>query len=459
MFRFRLALCLAALVLMLSQTAFGQDGEAFTLEQCLDIALKNNPQLKSAGYQVDQAGANVTDSYSTVLPRITTSLSTGRFIQGDRTTIADSPVGIDSTTGEVIYEQVQITQPGAARNSHSASINYSQTLWDFGRSFNTIKQARSSFDAASANLVSARQNTYATVEQTYLQMLKALKLEQEYVEAVDRSQEQLDRTKSMYEIGSVAQVDVYRSEVTLANDEINLITQKNAVDIARANLNVAMGRDPGTPLNILDVQTEVQRPEFALEQAIEIAQKNNPDLRQYEYDMQSAEYGLKVSKSAYWPTIGVNVSYSRNNPDLGRVYGDFGNNYSVTLGARLDFNIFNGLSDRAAVSRQSALHSIAQENWIAQKRQIELEVKQAYLNVNAALTISEINQRSLRAAEEEFRLAEERYRVGAGTQLEVTDAQVSLTSARVNLVSAKYDAMIAKAQLEAALGTVQLEKP
>jgi outer membrane protein len=187
----------------------------------------------------------------------------------------------------------------------------------------------------------------------------------------------------MYEIGSVAQVDVFRSEVTLGTDEINYITQQNIVKIARGNLNVALGRDPETPIEIVEVEATTKPAQFTLEEAITISEKNNPNLRRFEDEMRGAEYGMKVAKGAYWPTIGISVSYSRDNTDLSRVYGGFGKNFNVSLGAQLNFNIFNGLSDVADVARQSATYSIAKENWLNTRRQLHLEVKQAYLNLQA----------------------------------------------------------------------------
>ncbi|MFQ5824380.1 MAG: TolC family protein [bacterium] len=452
---FKLTVALLSIFGFFTGISYAQDGQALSLEDCINIAMKNNSELKMAVYQVDQAGAGVKGSYSGVLPRITTSFQSGRFIQGDRTLLTDVPVGFDSTTSTAIYKQTEITQPGASRNSHFARITYSQTLFDFGRSLNAIKQANASFDAWSNNLNSVQHSVYSTVKQRYLELLKAVKLEKEYIEAVERSNEQLKRTQSMYEIGSVAQIDVYKAEVVLATDEINLINQRNAVEIARGNLNVAMGKDPETTIQIIELETKINPFKYTLEEAFSIAEQNNPDLKRYENDMNSSEYGMKIAKAAYWPSIGFSVSYSRNNTDFNKVYGDFSKNFSVSFGAQLDFNIFNGLADAAEVARQSANYAIAKENWLNRNRTLRLEVKQYYLNLKAWQEISKINERNLRSAEEDFRLAQERYRVGAGTLLEVTDAQVALTRARVTLVSAKYDAMIAQAQLEAAMGTIE----
>ncbi|RMF63360.1 MAG: TolC family protein [Calditrichaeota bacterium] len=462
---FRIGLSGLALVVLWVHTGLAQDGHALSLQECIEIALKNNSDFKTANYQVDRAGANVLGSYSAILPRISASLNSNRSIIGQTVNLRNIPVVdpetgqtvIDPETGQPVVDQVESTSPSRSFNRHQMSISYNQTLFDFGRSFSQIKQAKAGFESASEGLQSTRHAVIATVKQRYLELLKAIKLEQEYREAVERSKEQLDRTQSMYEIGSVAQIDVYKQEVALGTDQINLINQRNIVDIARGNLNVAMGRDPETPIEIKDLDVLPSPPDFTLQDAMRIAVENNPDLRRFEFDMKSAEYGRKAAKGRYLPSIGLSLVYSRDNEKLRRVYGEFDKNFFIQVGASFDLNIFNGLADKAEVGRQTANYSIARENWLNRKRTLELEVKQAYLNLKASLEISKINEKNVRAAEEDFRLAQERYRVGAGTLLEVTDSQVSLTRARVNLVRTKYDAIIARAQLEAAMGVIDEE--
>ncbi|MCG8605273.1 TolC family protein [bacterium] len=451
---FKVALCLMFL-LSLCVAAFAQNGNALTLEECINIGLKDNSLLKNAIYQVDRAGANVKGSYASVLPRVSLSLSSGRDFQGATEISQLNPVGIDSVTGEVLVERSRTTIGSSSAPSHSAVLSYRQTLFDFGRNWNSIKQAKASYDAMSSNLMSARQFVYSNVKQRYFELLKAINLEEEFKQAVGRSKEQLGRTQSMFEIGSVAQVDVYRSEVTLGNDEINYINQQNIVRVAKANLNVAMGRDPETSIQIVEMTIPTDPSKYTLEEALSIAEQNNPNLTRFEYDMQSSEYGRKAAKGAFLPSIDLSLNYFRSNTELNRVYGDPTKDFRATLDFSFSYDLFNGMSDAAEISRQSANYSIAKENWINERRQTHLNVKQSYINLRAFDEISKINERNLRAAEEEYRLAQERYRVGAGTQLEVTEAQVSLTRARVQLVRAKYDAMISQAQLEAAMGITE----
>ncbi len=471
----RFKLILGTMLLLLMQTGFvsAQNGALLTLEECINISLKNNSDFRNAVNNVDRAGADVKGAYSGVLPQITSNFQSGKSTRGQTRNAQDITefvpltltdvngaehsilaTKLDPATGFPVIDRIEFSSPTRSFWGHSMTLRYNQTLFDFGRSWNVIKRAKASYDASSQGLIAARHNVYATVMQRYLELLKAQKLEQEYVEAVERSNGELKRTQSMFEIGSIAQIDVYRQEVNLGRDEINLVVQQNIVKVAAGNLNVAMGREPDEPIHIADIEMTGKALDFPLQEAYTIAEGNNPGLRQFEFDMKGAEYGRKVAKGSFWPSIGVGATYSRDNENLDRVYGALNQNYFLSVGASVSFNLFNGFSDAAELSRQSANYSIARENWVGERRKLQLRVKQAYLNLQGYNRITSINETMLRSAAEEYRLAQERYRVGAGTQLEVTEAQVSLTRARVQVVSSKYDAMIAKAQLDAAMGTV-----
>jgi outer membrane protein TolC len=83
-----------------------------------------------------------------------------------------------------------------------------------------------------------------------------------------------------------------------------------------------------------------------------------------------------------------------------------------------------------------------------------LRVNQAFLYLEALQEIASVNRDNLLAAEEDLRLAEERYRVGSGTLLEINDARVAVTRAKQIVVGAKYDSQVARATLEALMGTL-----
>ena len=130
-------------------------------------------------------------------------------------------------------------------------------------------------------------------------------------------------------------------------------------------------------------------------------------------------------------------------------------NYSISVGAQIDLNIFKGFADKTEVQRQSLNYSKAQEDYNERKRVLKAQVTQAFLSLKAYKEISEINDTNLVAAEEDLRLAQESYKIGAGTLLELIDAQLAVTQARSTLVRAKYNTQIALAYLESLMSVVE----
>jgi outer membrane protein TolC len=447
-------LIFSIVALVLANAAFAQNSRPLTLDECVAIAMRDNSTLRNAERRAQVAGTNVMSARASILPQINTSLSSGKIQQGDRTLLGDVPVGIDPVTGRAIYERRTITQPGYSSNSNSARVDASLLLFDFGASWNRIRQANAAEDASTKIYQSTRQNTILLVHQRYFGYLKELQLLAVYEDAAKSSDEQLKRTESMYEIGSVAQGDVFRARTTLGQDRINLITQKNQVRNARDLLNVAMGRPADAELSIVDIEEDSQIRDYNLEEVVKLAVEKNPDLQSYQHEMRRAQLGKRVAMSAFLPSFSVSGAYSRSHNEFERVYSDFNKNWFGSIGISMRLNLFNGFSDHANVEREALNYRIAEEEYQNRLRNLRLEAEQALFSLQAWKEITEINKDNLASAQEDLRLAQERYRVGAGTLLDIINAQANLTRARSTLVRAKYDSKIALAQLQATMGTL-----
>lgn len=443
------------LILILVSANLAQQEEALTLDACIKIALKNNSILRNAQRRLQSAGTNVTAATSNFLPSVSLSLGSGRFVQGARVIKQDVPIGLDPRTGRIIYEQKEIYQNRVERNYNQAQISLNQTLFDFGRSIFTLKQARAQRDASKYSMLNTRQSVILNVEQAYYELLKAQRLADVYQEAVNLAEEQVNRAQTMMDIGLASQAEVYQAKVNLGTNQRNLLTQKNLVAIARANLNNALGRDPSIEVRIIEDESAPIFPQYSFEEAVRVAIENNQEIKALELQAQSYYYNYKVAQTLFMPTIGANLTYTRNNDEISRVYtAQLDKDYSANIGARFNLNIFNGFSDKAAVQRESINYQMALEDLMERKRTLTVEVKQYFLELKTYQDILEINKQNIEAAKENLRLQKEKRRVGSGTELDVTQAQVELTRAQTDYISAKYDAQIAKAKLEAAMGRI-----
>jgi outer membrane protein TolC len=467
-------LVFCATVLLGINPAFTQNGRPLNLQECIDIALRNNSSVRNAERQMQLAGVDVMTARAAILPQVNTSFYSGKFQRGDQQTVDIVPIDWETVPAPVLarnlvdtigvfplrgaptaYARQEYTIDGFKVNSNSARLNVAWTPFDFGQSWYNIRAANASEDASQKSYESTQQSTIFQVQQRYFEHLKSLRLLEVQQEAVKSNEEQLKRTESMYEIGSVAQGDVFKQRTVLGNSRISLIRQENAVANTQALLNVALARDPHAELNILDVEDSSERDDYKLEQVLQVALEKNPGLKSLEKSMRSADLAVKAAKLNYLPSVTLSASYDRQNPVFNQVYSGFKQNYNLSYGVSVSFNLFNGFSDQALVERQGLSYHIARENLADRERNLRLEVEQALLDLQAAKEITAINEDNLKSAEEDLRLAQERYRVGAGTLLDIITAQVNVTNAKATLVNAKYDMMIARAQLKAAMGTLE----
>ncbi len=441
---------------MSAHSAVAQETKVLSLNDCIEIALKNNSTLRNAKRQHLIAKANVVTARSNFLPSISTSFSSGRYVQGARLVKQDVPVDYNPATGKYIYEQRQTYQARTDRNFNQARISLSQEIYDFGRSINDLKQAQASRDASDEDVVSTRQAVVQNVKVAYFELLKAEKLEEVYSDAVKLADEQVDRAKTMMDIGLASQAEVYQAKVNWGTNKRNYITQKNNVEFAKADLNNALGWNPNTSVEIVQETIALVFFEYKFDDAVKIAIENNPQIKSLELSVKSSLYNQRAAKAQYAPSLGASVSYTRSNDEASRVYSTkLNEDYTASLGLQLDLNLFNGMRDKAQIQRETLNYQMAVENLAEQKRQIAAQVKQYFLELEAFKEILDIQKENIDAAKENLRLQREKRRVGSGTELDVSDAQVQLTRAQSDYVQAEHDAQVAKARLETAMGIIK----
>ncbi|MEJ2536559.1 MAG: TolC family protein [Calditrichia bacterium] len=450
----KLWMLVLSLCFLIPVFAYGQTGnQKLTLNDCIEIALQNNTNLNTSRNMARLAELNVRGSYSNILPTITADASGAKLKWGKSTYLADVPVDVDSA-GNVIYEQRTVTSDARSRNSYSAGISVNQNILDGGYWWNNIRMNKVQNEAGKYDLKYSENQVIKIVSQYFYDLLKNKKLLEVYSLAVTRSQDQVNRTQSMYEIGSVAQVDVYRAQVNLGQDQIQYYQQKNTVDQSEQMLNLALGRDPLTAIDI-DTTVTFKSKDVSLDDLLDESVKNQPALHSQELAVKSKELSVALAKSAYYPTLGARLRYSRDNEILEKIYTDLNLNWSYSIGIGLSWNLFNGFADHVNVQKSKINLKNARLDLADYKRTLRSDIRNLYNSYNALLEIVKIDQKSLEAAREEYRLANERYRLGSGTSLELREAQVNLTGAEQVLVAAEYNAIITYIELYEAIGKVK----
>ncbi len=443
------------LCLLFTGNSFAQ-GEKLLLDDCIQIALENNSNIKINKNLNESVGEDMLGSYSGILPVANISLQSGRYEAGEAEDFRDVPVGFQvNAAGDTlpILERKLVAQPEFGVNFNSIDLRVNQNIFDGFEWWHAIRYAKSQKNASDLNLKSVINQTVRGVHERFFDLVKQQKLMEVRALAIQRSQDQLNKTQKMFELGSVAKVDVFRSKVNYGNDKIALLQQKNAVTLAKNNLNLVMGRDPKSPLEIetaLSLKATYKNVDDLFEESIQ----NNPLLKKYNEDFTSSDITVSRAYSVIYPSLGAFFNYSRSNEELDRVYTGYDKNWNYSYGLNISLNLFNGFQDKVRIQKSVLAARNAKESYKDYKRTLKANITQLVDNYNSYIEIIEINEENLEASKEEYRLAEERYRIGSGTSLEVREAQVNLTQAEQTLVAAQYNARIVQAQIEENLGSI-----
>ena len=260
--------------------------------------------------------------------------------------------------------------------------------------------------------------------------------------------------------GKLIEADVAAAEVREANEELNLINDQNALEIAMADLPTLMGLDIGTVINIVDdpdyeryVETGwIELEKISVEKAIENSLKDRPEFKEFDATIKSLEWGLTLAKLRRWPQVAAEYNYNNRLDEYLRAKEDFKKFSSWSALATLTFPLFDGGVIRRQVEQVEMELEKTRENALALERNIALEVRQAYLNLKRAEKALDISNKQVRNAKLSLDVNNGRFEQGMGTLLELLEAQTTYAQALTNQVRVFYDYKIAKSALQRAMG-------
>ena len=400
--------------------------ELLSLERCIEIATKRQPDIIAAFYNVDANKSRVGQAKANYYPQVNSTYNYNRI----------SPI---TTPGNKLSS-------GAVNDydQYSSDITLSQDIFDFGKTSNQVNIQKFNLDSSRSDLENMIEQIIFNVKESYYGLLKAQRNRDVGEETVKQYQQHLEQAKGFYEVGTKPKFDVTKAEVDLSNSRLSLIQLKNAAQIAKVTLNNAMGI-PDAPEYSIEDNLSFQKYEATLEDSIEKAYKNRPDLQSIIAKKRAAEESIALSQKGYYPILTGNAAYNW----LGEEY-PMGHGWNAGVG--VSFPIFTGFLTKYQVDESTANFYVLQNNEESLKQMILLEVQQSYLTLRAAEEAIPTAELAVKQAEENIDIANGRYAVGVGNPLEVTDAEVTLSSAKTNYNQALYVYKVAIASLEKAVG-------
>ena len=425
-------------------TASAQRVPLLTLKEAVELALKNNYNIKLSGNNIAIAQNNVTLGNAGILPLISGDVSTSNSVQNTKQTRVDATG--NSTTTEI---------NGARNSSVNYGVNLTWTIFDGFAMFANYDQLKQLNQLSQITARDTIESTIADVISTYYdlvsqnQQVKALK------GAIDISRTQLRYANDKFEVGRSSKLDVLNAQVNLNTDTSTLLTQIQQYKSLQIRMNQLMVRDLQTDFSVAD--TIIIDQTMTLGNIINQAQTANPGIRASQINRSLAEINLRQVKATRYPQVGVNSGYAFTNSTTPAGFARAQNNRGLTYGLSASINIFNG-SNQWRRERNARLQiDNAAINVNKTKQHIDAQINNFYIDYLSGLDQVKLNQANVIIAKKNLDISLEKYKLGNITPLEIREAQRNYLNAQSRYFQAQYQAKSAEITLKEITNSINIQ--
>jgi len=448
----------------------------YSLEDCIAIAIQNDPNIKIYTTQKDIAGSKLGIAKSAYFPSLTAS--TGFTSQHNR----------NSGSGGGFYNQGGSTSQ--SNNYYTVNLGVNQLIWDFGKTIANINMQKYNKESVGYDLENTILNTVYNVKLAYFQALAALANQDVFERSVRINKINYERTNALFEEGLKSKIDVVNAQVYLTDAEISLLDAQGKYDASIVRLNNAMylqnapdyrlkntesfnftrTEKPQTSVDVhyvpkenateleetmiltsgIEKQNILQDYKFQplilpVDEAIQKAYENRPDLKSLIMVEKVQEESLKVIRRQYMPSLNASSNYVyRKNSDVANTGFNFGLNLSAPT--------LNFMNIKHNLDQGNSYLKMAAENIDLSKKNIYFEVQNNYINMVVLQRKIPKMAEKVQQTLENFELADGRYTVGLGNFIELQQAQTNYNNAQLAFVQAVFDYNVAKEQFQKSMG-------
>ena len=336
---------------------------------------------------------------------------------------------------------------------YSWGVEVTQPIFQGFRLLSTYQKAALQADSDKASLRKAELDMTEQVQTAFLEYLKAGENTRSMRDSLTRLREQLRIAQAYFEVGLSPRLDVLQAEVDVSEAESLLIEAENTQATALARLNTLLGFD-ATAINTYTGTLKEVGFRYTLEQCLELAYRQRPDLYVAQKAVEIARKSQKEVQSDYYPQIEgyYSMTQSGNTPGMQRSGENGSHVTNWEVGAQATWNVFEWgttyYADKQAGWQVTKMR-YEQENL---KLEVGYDIKSKYLAVQEARKRIAVAQNSVAQATEAYNVALARYHEHVGTNFDVLDASANLTSAQSSLTGAKADYLTALSQIYVAMG-------
>lgn len=419
----------------------GDAGEPLRLDDVLNEAMRNNPDVQIAENEAAIAARDASLGNAGFLPELSVQ---ARYNE----TISDTEQQFRGQDSEEIT--------GARTTNTGADANLSWRVFDGLGRFATLSQLRAERRAAQERSRSATDQLLTDAALAYYRVAREQRQRTVLQEAVEVSQERLRIAELRNEVGSASDLEVRQAQVDLNADRSALLRQESALESAKADLNRVRGRRTTATNFTVDIAIDIDDT-LVPEQLRQSLERTNPVLLQARSALRAAEQEHQAIRAERLPSLDASIGYGVSRTDSESGFLIQSTSYDLTYGLSLQLPIFTGFERQRR--RQNAQVRIRNAELAVTDVESELlaVLTRAYAEYQNRLDVVALETENLEIATANVDIALEQFRLGDISSIELREVQEQAIRAESQLVGARFDAKQAELTLRELSGTIQTD--
>ena len=430
------------ILLMLTGGALGAQAQlALTLDECIRIALNENPTIKVQEMEITRVDYSHKEALGQLLPTVNLA---GQYTRN----LSLQTMYMDTDAGTMAIKM-------GSDNTHSGGFNASiplvmPQLWkSIKLSENQILQ---NVEAARANKLSLVNQ----VEKTYYALLLAQHSKAVIEENHATAKLYADIYQKKYDLGAASEYDVLRSNVAVTNLEPSIMEAENSITALMLQLKLLMGMDVRTEFvpcqQLDDFKGEMYARVMNNTLGSDTTLANNTSLKSLDLQTDYLKKVLDVQKMAWYPTLTGSASLMWHSMNNGSPVSGFRWSRASSVGLTLAFPIFQG-GQRYYKQKQAEI-AVEEMKWQRENLERSLHMQVETQNDVIAKNLKQIesNENGVNMAKRANEIAQQSFNIGSYTFLQLRDTEDALMAARLAYYQAIYNYLVAESDLEYVLG-------
>ncbi len=416
---------LSALLCLLPYHALAEE-RTVTLEDAYRMSAGEHEAIKIAGESLFQAKTNLGKATSLLMPTLTADGNLRKYNELKR-------------AGSFLI------QPN---DSSSFELRLTQPIYSGGRDWSARRQAKMTVEERRLWFESTREVVILETTRAYFGVLKAEKGLEIQEAALRRAKERSKVASSRFKVGDVTKSVVLRAEAESAGAEAELTKAARGL----TNAKDALKRFIGVKDDIKVVEPPLKSAHKEdIEDLINMAFEGRRDYKRSTIDQNIALEGIRYAKGNFLPTLKLEGVYSWRDQEPTTTFFQEETVYGSLV---LTYPLFEGGLRRAELREARSRSREAELRRIGLKRDIEIEVRSAFNNMETLSAVIESYRKQVAFAEENYNMVFKQFKYGIATNVDVIDADTTLISAQSGLFNAKYDLQVAIMELKYSTGTL-----